>query len=165
MLQNQNKREKEKRQGKRKEKKKEKERNRRSEKKENKLEEYLLFSTPPSLPFPPIPTIHHHPYHLGAKIIISGTIFVFKSILFTHMFAFNHIIPLDIVSLNFLSTTSNAASKDRNTFAIALFLGGRLVEGNSNTLSSLHFEGRSDESMERVRITSAHESVRIFSSP
>ena len=39
------------------------------------------------------------------------------------------------------------------------------VEGNSNTLSSLHFEGRSDESMERVRITSAHESVRIFSCP
>ena len=39
------------------------------------------------------------------------------------------------------------------------------MEGNSNTLSSLHFEGRSDESMERVRITSAHESVRIFSSP
>ena len=88
-----------------------------------------------------------------------------KSILFTHIFAFNHIIPLDIVSLNFLSTTSNAASKDRNTFAIALFLGGKKVEGNSNTLSSLHFEGRSDESMERVRITSAHESVRIFSSP
>ena len=80
------------------------------------------------------------------------------------MFAFNHIIPLEIVSLNFLSTTLNAASKDRNTFAIALFLGGRKVEGNSNTLSSLHFEGRSDESMERVRITSAHESVRIFSS-
>ena len=76
------------------------------------------------------------------------------------MFAFNHIIPLEIVSLNFLSTTLNAASKDRNTFAIALFLGG-----NSNTLSFLHFEGRSDESMERVRITSAHESVRIFSSP
>ena len=66
-----------KRQGKRKEKKKEKERNRRSEKKENKLEEYLLFSTPPSLPFPSIPTIHHHPYHLGAKIIISGIIFAF----------------------------------------------------------------------------------------
>ena len=43
-----------KRQGKRKEKKKEKERNRRSEKKENKLEEYLLFSTPPSLSFPSI---------------------------------------------------------------------------------------------------------------
>ena len=58
-----------KRQGKRKEKKKKKkERNRRSEKKENKLEEYLLFSTPPSLPFPPIPIIHHHPYHLGAKL-------------------------------------------------------------------------------------------------
>ena len=37
--------------------------------------------------------------------------------------------------------------------------------GNSKTLSSLHFEGRSDESMERVRITSAHESVRNFSSP
>ena len=63
-----------KRQGKRKEKKKEKERNRRSEKKENKLEEYLLFSTPPSLPFPSIPTsitIHiiwelnyHKWYHL-----------------------------------------------------------------------------------------------------
>ena len=66
-----------KRQGKRKEKKKEKERNRRSEKKENKLEEYLLFSTPPSLPFPSIPIIHHHPHHLGAKIIISGTTFVF----------------------------------------------------------------------------------------
>ena len=92
-----------KRQGKRKEKKKEKERNRRSEKKENKLEEYLLFSTLPSLPFPSIPTIHHHPHHLGAKkIIISGTTFAFKNPFCLHTyFAFNHIIPLDIVSLNF----------------------------------------------------------------
>ena len=101
MLQKQNKREKEKGKEKGRRKRKEKERNRRSEKKENKLEEYLLFSTPPSLSFPSIPIIHHHPHHLGAKIIISGTIFVFKSILFTHMFAFNHIIPLEIVSLNF----------------------------------------------------------------
>ena len=54
-----------------------KKRDRKSEKKENKLEEYLLFSTPPSLPFPSIPIIHHHPHHLGAKIIISGTIFAF----------------------------------------------------------------------------------------
>ena len=79
-------------QGKRKEKKKEKERNRRSEKKENKLEEYLLFSTPPSI----LPSIiihiiwelnYHKWYHLC----------FWKSILFTHMFAFNHIISLDIV--------------------------------------------------------------------
>ena len=113
-----------KRQGKRKQKKKEKERNRRSEKKENKLEEYLLFSTPPSLPFSSIPTIHHHPHHLGAKIIISGTIFVIKSILFTHIFAFNHIIPLDIVSLNFFQPPQTLHPKIGIPLQL-LFLGGR----------------------------------------
>ena len=30
-------------------------------------------------------------------------------------------------------------------------MGGKRVEGNSNTLSSLQFEGRSDVYMERVR--------------
>ena len=74
-----------------------------------------------------------------------------KSILITCILAFNHVIPLDIMSFNFLLVTSHDASQYRNIFAIALFLGGRRVEGNSNALSSLHFEGRSDVSMERVR--------------
>ena len=73
-----------KRQGKRKEKKKEKERNRRSEKKENKLEEYLL--PPPSLPFPSIPIIHHHPHHLGAKLS-----YVVPPLLFKIHFVYTHI--------------------------------------------------------------------------
>ena len=51
----------------------------------------------------------------------------------------------------FSSATSHVAfPKDKNPFAIAVFIGGRKVEGNSNTLSNLYFEGRSDGCMERV---------------
>ena len=74
-----------------------------------------------------------------------------KFILFTNIFAFKHVIPLEIVSFILPATSSLCIPKIRNPFASALFIGGRRVEGNYNALGSLHFEGRSDVSMERVR--------------
>ena len=108
----------------------------RSENKENKLGEYPFF-------------YHHHLYHFHlslSSIIIHINwelnyhkwyhLWFLKSILFTCIFAFN-----------FPSATSLLHPKDRNTFAIAIFIERRQVEGNSNALSNFHFEGRSDVSM------------------
>ena len=100
--------------------------------------------------------LHHLPYpspstSFGSIIIISGTFFVFKIPFFICIFAFDHDIPLEIVSFYFLQPPHMMHPKDRNPFLIALFIGGKRVEGNFNTLSSLYFKGRSDVSMERVR--------------
>ena len=58
---------------------------------------------------------------------------------FICIFDFNHVIPLEIVSFYFLQPPHTLHPKDRNPFAVAFFMAGRRVEGNSNTLSSLHF--------------------------
>ena len=83
----------------------------RSEKKENKWENIF----------------YHHLYHLpypspstsfGSIIIISGTFFVFKSTLFICIFAFNHVIPLEILSCYFLQPPHTMHPKDRNPFEL-----------------------------------------------
>ena len=74
-----------------------------------------------------------------------------KSILITGIFAFNHVIPLEIVSFISFSHLITLHPKDRNPFENALFIGGRRVEENSNALSCLHFKGMSDVSIKRVR--------------
>ena len=65
-----------------------------------------------------------------------------KSTLFICIFSFNHVIPLEIISFYFLQPPHTLHPKDRNPFTISHFIRGRRVEGNSNTLSSLHFLGK-----------------------
>ena len=86
---------------------------------------------------------HHQPSSstsFGRIINISGTFFVFKSIFLTCIFAFNHIIPLYIVSFYSFSHLITMHPKDRKSLFNALFIGGKRVEGNSNALSSLQNE-------------------------
>ena len=74
------------------------------------------FNTIPTTSIPSLPLQYHlyhfntipitsiHPYHpssptsFGRIITINGTLFFIKSILFTCIFSFNQVIPLDIVS-------------------------------------------------------------------
>ena len=60
-----------------------------------------------------------------------------SSTLFICIFAFNRVIPLEIVSFYFLQSPRTLHPKDMNPFVLALLIGGRRVEGNSNTLSSI----------------------------
>ena len=103
---------------------------RKTEKNKNKGNTISTISIPslplrtPSLPLriPSLP-LKYHPYHFhlslstsfGRKINISGTFFVFKSILLTCIFAFNHVIPLDIVSFYSFSHLITMHPKDRKS--------------------------------------------------
>ena len=51
---------------------------------------------------------------IGSIIIISGTFFILKSTLFIFIFAFNQVIPLEIVSFYFLQPPHMMHPKDRN---------------------------------------------------
>ena len=81
------------------------------------------------------------------------------------LFAFNQVIPLEIVSFYSFSYLITMHPKIGKSLCNALFKGERRVEGNSNLLSSVQMSERVMLELERVRITFAHESVRIFSFP
>ena len=118
----------------------------RSEKKENKLGNIFLppSSLPSTLSSITIHIIWECNYHKWYLLCFS-IYFVYLHICFYPRYSLRNSIFL------FPSATSHVASQIYESFWIALFTGGRRAEGHSNTLSSLHFEGRSDVSMERVR--------------
>ena len=104
----------------------------------------------PSLPLPfhlyhfhsiSTTSINHHPHHLGGKLTSVVCSLFFKFLLFTCIFAFNHVIPFDIVSFYSFSQLITFHPEDRKSLCkCTLFIGGRRVEGDSNVLSSLQNE-------------------------